>query len=197
MKPRSAIVAIASIVLVAGLAMWLRPEVAVSEVSTAKDIQLVTHTGQIVDRQSVTGRPYLVHFGYTNCPDICPTALAELSRALEMMGEDAQKLTVYFVTVNPERDPANVLAQYLSAFDPRIIGLWGTRDDMTAFVRSFGANASRMKLPDGSYRIEHTTDLIFANAEGRVAARLSPLSTARELAGRLSTLLGHSSLRVS
>lgn len=167
--------------------LWLSP--AAEPARSIENIQLLSHTGEIIDRESVMGRPYLVHFGYTQCPDVCPTVMAELSAVLHGMGADADKLSVFFVTVDPERDRPADLAAYISHFDPRIVGLWGSRPEMTAFVRSFGATASRTRKANGSYSIEHTQDLILVGSTGRVVARLNPFTPAEVFVKKIVDLV--------
>src|SRR5690606_22187038 len=120
-----ALVAVA--VAVAGylaVATWTRPDDA-AVVTIGTPFSLTSQSGATVTEASFKGHPSLVFFGYTYCPDICPTALAEATAWLRELGPDGDKVGVYFVTVDPERDTREQLSNYLSAFDPRIVGLTG------------------------------------------------------------------------
>jgi protein SCO1/2 len=104
----------------------------------------------------LTGQPYAIFFGFTNCPDICPTTLLEMSNALGKLGVDGDRLKVLFVTLDPERDtPAN-LRTYLSSFDARIIGLTGTVEQIAAVAKLWNASFYKLLEDDGSYTIVHS-----------------------------------------
>jgi protein SCO1/2 len=94
-------------------------------VELASLFRLTTHRGGILSRSFVKGRPFIVLFGYTNCPEVCPTALNDLSMHLASLGDDANRIAVLFVTVDPERDTPEHLSTYLQSFDSRIVGLGG------------------------------------------------------------------------
>lgn len=193
MRTRSSIAAAVAFSLSAMLTLWLLPGRSGPDLPThSGEISLLSHTGAVVTKDRVLGHPYVLHFGYTHCPDICPTVLAKLSLALHIMGPDASKMSVFFVTVDPERDRPSDIARYVEAFHSSIVGLWAPRMTMQAFIRSFGAHTKRTVLSDGSSTIEHTTDLIFVDAQGKVVAKLDPfrLSDAYELTERLLDLVG-------
>ena len=123
--------------------------------------------GRIVTERDFRGRPYLVFFGFTHCPDICPTKLFEISEILKATGERGRDLRALFITVDPERDTPEVLRSYLGSFDPRIVGLTGSREAVDAAVRAFRAYAKRVPLKEGDYTMEHTSLVYLLDKQGR------------------------------
>ena len=136
---------------------------------TQIDFALTDHHGARVTPQDWLGRPLLVFFGFTFCPDICPTTLSDISGWLEELGPYADRLTIALISVDPERDTPQVLADYLSNFDPRIIGLTGTPDQLTRIATAFRAKFSKLPTGDGSYTLNHTAGVFLFQADGRFA----------------------------
>ena len=102
------------------------------------------------------GRPYLVFFGYTHCPDVCPTSLFEISEVFKALGKDADRAGALFVTVDPERDTPAVLKEYLSNFDPHLRGLTGDPAAVAAALKAYRVYAKKVPLTDGDYTMDHT-----------------------------------------
>lgn len=123
---------------------------------------LVDHNGQRRTQRDFAGRPMLLFFGFTHCPDVCPTTLASVSRWLAGVGPEADRITAVFVTVDPERDTPHVLAEYMQAFDPRIAGLTGTADEVAEMLRTFRAFARKTETGD----FEHTAAVYLIGADG-------------------------------
>ena len=130
---------------------------------------LVSMNGQNVSNQTYHGKWVLIYFGYTFCPDACPTALSNISVALEKLGSDASKLQPLFVTVDPQRDTREVLSDYLKSFDPRIIGLTGTKDQIDTLIREFHLYVKQEKSDgDGdSYLVSHSSYIYLMNPQGK------------------------------
>ncbi|MBL8577218.1 MAG: SCO family protein [Mesorhizobium sp.] len=128
---------------------------------------LVSQRGEVVSDQSLRGKPYLAFFGFTNCPDICPTTLFELSEMMAELGADADKFNVLLISVDPERDSQELLAQYMTAFDPRIVALRGTREQTDAVLKSFAAAAIKVPMEGGNYTMEHTAGVYLMDAAGK------------------------------
>ena len=120
---------------------------------------LVTHDGVPFRPVSVHGQAIAVVFGYTSCPDVCPTTLLSLSNQLAALGEDARRITVLFITVDPEQDTAANLKAYLSSFDPRIIGLTGQPVDIAAAAHEFQAFHEKIPGKGASYTYAHSIDV--------------------------------------
>ena len=135
--------------------------------------QLLDQSGKQVSEKDVLGRPAVFFFGFTFCPDVCPTTLASLTALLGQLGPDAERLRVFFVTVDPERDTPDVLKQYLSAFDPRIRGLTGTPEQVSAVTKALGVYAAKVKLDGGGYTMDHTAGMFLLDAQGRFRSTIA------------------------
>ena len=119
-------------------------------------ISLIDQHGRTVTQQDFVGKPSLIFFGFTNCPSICPTALAEIAARMADLGPLAERLNVIFVTADPERDTPEVLREYLGSFDSRIVGLTGGVADVTAMAQSIGAAFRKVPLAGGGYTVDHS-----------------------------------------
>jgi protein SCO1 len=128
---------------------------------------LQSSRGGVLSDAQLKGAPYLVFFGFTHCPDVCPTALTQLSQVLEAAGPQGAGLKALFVTVDPERDTGQVLADYLSSFDPRIIGLTGSEEEIRAMVKAFRAYARKVPQANGDYTMDHSTIVYLMDSQGR------------------------------
>ncbi len=125
--------------------------------------------GEPVSEKTFLGKPTVYFFGFTHCPEICPTALFDMTNRLKALGPDADRFNVVFVTVDPARDTTKVLADYLTAFDPRIVGLVGTQAETDALVSAFRVYVKKGE-PDpktGDYTVDHTAAFYVMNAKGQ------------------------------
>lgn len=129
--------------------------------------QLTDHEGRAVDQTAVLGKPALVFFGFTYCPDVCPTTLTAMSALLGRLGRDGDRLGVFFVTVDPDRDTPAALKAYLSSFDPRIRGLTGSEAQIKAMARPLGVYFAKADGGAGSYTMDHTASVFLLDAQGR------------------------------
>ncbi|MAZ19571.1 SCO family protein [Oricola indica] len=127
---------------------------------------LVSHTGERVDNQALAGRPYLVFFGFTYCPDICPTTLFELTDLMTELGPVADGFEVLFITVDPERDTQEALASYMTSFDSRILALRGTAAETDSALKAFSAYAKKVPLEAGEYTMDHTAGVFLMKSDG-------------------------------
>jgi cytochrome oxidase Cu insertion factor (SCO1/SenC/PrrC family) len=131
--------------------------------------------------------PFLVFFGYTHCPDVCPTALFEMSEVLRALGED-KKISALFITVDPERDTAKIINDYVSSFDKRIIGLSGPRPDIDAVIKAFRVYARKVPDEKGGpdYAMDHTAIVYLMDKQGRFVGAFNmsrpPAEAAKDLA---------------
>lgn len=116
---------------------------------------LTTQEGKTLTEKDLRGAPFLVFFGFTHCPDICPTKLFEISEVLRAAGGKGEKLRALFVTVDPERDTPDVMKSYLGSFDPRILGLSGERPAIDAMIKAYRAYARKVPTKD-DYTMDHT-----------------------------------------
>lgn len=134
---------------------------------------LADQDGQTVTQETVAGRPFVMFFGYTHCPDVCPTTLTDLTGVLKELGPQA-KLTALFVTVDPERDTPAVLKDYLSSFDPRIRGLTGSPASVAAAEKAYKVYARKVPVgSDGDYSMDHTAVVYLMDRNGRFLSALN------------------------
>lgn len=134
------------------------------------DFSLTDHNGQRFDLRSQRGKAVLIFFGYTSCPDACPTTLSKLSSVYRRLGRDAKRVKTLYISVDPERDTPAVLKADLGSFDLDALGLTGTKAEIDKVVTQFGANYWMMPTPNSAakYMVMHTTKLYALDAAGRV-----------------------------
>lgn len=128
---------------------------------------LVDQKGQPFDQTRLLGSPTAMFFGYTFCPDVCPTTLLEASTWYQKLGADAERLKVVFVTVDPERDTPAKIGEFLSSFDPRFIGLSGPRPEIDKIIKAYRVFARKVDGKDGEYTMDHTAAVYLLDAEAR------------------------------
>ena len=161
----------AAVVVMAGILGWLTYEMTQSKQQAATGpfgvpFTLTAQDGKEITEKAFTGKPTALFFGFTHCPEVCPTTLFELTTLLGKLGAEADKLNVLFVSVDPERDTPAQLSLYLQSFDPRIVGLSGTQAEVDAALKAYKAYARRIPTPDG-YTMDHTASVYLMDAEGR------------------------------
>jgi len=130
---------------------------------------LTTPDGRVVTDRSFPGKWLIVYFGYTFCPDACPTALNDISTALEQLGPVADSVQPLFITVDPERDTAQVLADYVGSFDPRFIGLRGTPEQTAAAAEQYRVYDAVRQLGQGEYAVDHSSFIYVMHPKGELA----------------------------
>lgn len=137
-----------------------------------KTLALTDMNGQPRTLNDFAGKVAVVFFGFTQCPDVCPTALAELSQVMQTLGPDADRVQVLLVTVDPERDSPEVLKEYVTSFDPRFLALTGTPEQIKQAAGAFKAYYAKVPTKDGGYTMDHTAAfyLIDGKGESRVLA---------------------------
>ena len=149
---------------------------------------LVDHHGKSVTERDYLGKPTLVFFGFTFCPDVCPTTLFELSNRLKELGPDADRLNVLFISVDPERDTPQQLALYVASFDERIAGLSGTPENIAAVMKGYRVYARKVPLEGGGYTMDHTATIYMMNSKGQFVGMMNhqePEAVARAKLRRL------------
>ena len=148
------------------------------------DFHLIDSDGRPVSRAALLGRPTLVYFGFTHCPDECPDTLAALARVKRRAAIPG--LQVLFVTVDPQRDTPAVLAGYVRHFDPSFLGLTGDPAEIRRLAASLGIGISRVNLPGGGYDFEHTQAILLFDSRAREVGVFTPPFDVRQLAQSLS-----------
>lgn len=147
--------------------------------------KLVGDNGQPITDQDMRGKPWLVFFGYTHCPDVCPTTLFEMSEVMKALGKDADKVSGLFITVDPERDTPAVMKDYLSNFDPHLQGATGDLKSIEAVEKEFRVYAKKVPTENGDYSMDHSAVVYLMNKQGRFLApfnlKRKPQAAAAEL----------------
>jgi protein SCO1/2 len=151
--------------------------------------QLTDQAGQAVTEKNLQGKPTLIFFGFTHCPDVCPTSLFEISEVLRAMGKDADRVNAYFISVDPERDTAVAMKDYLSSFDPHLKGLTGEPDAVAKVVSSFRVYAKKVPLKDGDYTMDHTALIYLMDRDGKFVAPFNLKRTPEAAAADLKRYL--------
>ena len=151
--------------------------------------KLTDQNGQTVTEKNLQGKPSLVFFGFTHCPDICPTSLFEMSEVLKAMGKDADKLNAYFVSVDPERDTPAAMKAYLGSFDPRLEGLTGDPAAVAKMTSSYRVYSKKVPLKDGDYTMDHTALIYLMDKNGKFVAPFNLKRTPEEAATDLKRYL--------
>ena len=137
----------------------------------------------------MAGQPYAIFFGFTHCPDVCPTTLLEVSNVLRSLGADADRLKVVFVTVDPERDTPEQLRQYLDSFDPRIIGLTGSEQQVAAVAKGWNAFHNKIPEGDGTYTVVHSAYVYLMDRDNRLTGTMGFQETEAEQLAKLRALI--------
>ncbi|HEY1152472.1 MAG TPA: SCO family protein [Pseudolabrys sp.] len=132
--------------------------------------QLTDQSGQTVTEKDMKGRPTLIFFGYTHCPDVCPTSLFEMSEVLRAMGKDADRVNAYFISVDPQRDTAAVMKDYLASFDPHLRGLTGDPQAVAKVLSAYRVYAKKIPLKDDDYTMDHTALIYLMDRDGNFVA---------------------------
>jgi protein SCO1 len=160
----AAAVMVGAIAVAAGAtALWmglaLRAQVQSGATKIGGPFTPVYDTGVQVSEADLKGKSTVMYFGYTFCPEVCPTTLTDLVQWMQMIGRDADRLNYVFVTVDPERDTPKVMHDYVSAFDPRIRGLTGTSEQIAKVTKEYGVYYKRIQTSDGGYVMDHSAVL--------------------------------------
>lgn len=163
-----------------GAALWLKQDAGIEQrlggmsvpptVQIGGPFSLTDHTGAAVTEASYRGRLMLIFFGFTHCPDVCPTELQVIAEVLDGLGADADRVAPLFITVDPERDTPEALARYVDLFDPRIIGLTGTPEQIGAVTRAYRVYYAKVHPPEASdYTMDHSSFVYLMDQEGGFA----------------------------
>lgn len=183
MTRRAAMAGLVTLVSGAGRALALDPPV---------HFMMEDVNGTVVTDEILLDRFSLVFFGYTNCPDVCPTSMLTIANTLKALGKDAEKVLPVFVSLDPERDSRKVLSDYVAAFDERIVALRGPKPFTDAMAQSFGVDY-RTVTPDpaspGDYSIDHTAAIFFLGRDASIARRFGPGLTPEAIAAEMRSLM--------
>lgn len=154
------------------------------------DLRLKDHTGKDRTLADFRGKAVALFFGYTQCPDVCPTTLADMARAMQLLGADAERVQVLFVTVDPRRDTPELLARYVPAFNPSFLGLYGDAASTSRVTKDFKIYAQeRPGSAPSSYTMDHSAQTLVFDREGRLRLLLPYGLEPAKIAGDLKLLL--------
>ncbi|MBI4273890.1 MAG: SCO family protein [Rhizobiales bacterium] len=151
--------------------------------------ELVDQDGRTITDRDMKGRPFLVFFGFTHCPDVCPTTLFETSEVLTKLGKDADRVGALFVSVDPERDTPAKLKDYLSSFDPHLRGLTGDPAAIAAMEKAYRVYAKKVPLAGGDYTYDHSALVYLMDKQGRFIAPFNIKRRPEEAAAELRKYL--------
>jgi len=158
-----------------------------------KELALTGHDGKPRTLADFRGKAVVLFFGYTHCPDVCPTTLADMAGVMKKLGKDAERVQVLFVTVDPERDTPAVLGQYVPAFDPHFLGLYGDLAATQRAAKEFRIfYEKRAGSAPGAYTVDHSAQSYVFDPQGRLRLFVRQDRIADDLGGDLRTLLGQS-----
>lgn len=153
---------------------------------------LVNVKGRMIGNEDFPGRFQLISFGYTSCPDVCPTTLAAMTQILQDLGDKAPRLQPIFITVNPERDTKEALARYTAFFDPRIIGLTGPPELVRAAADHFKVTYRKYLEPGAapnSYSVDHTAGMYLLGPDGMFIVKFAHIASPQEIAARIGEMM--------
>jgi protein SCO1/2 len=161
-----------------------------STVDWGKDFKLTDHNGKVARLADFRGKAVVMFFGYTQCPDVCPTTLSAMREAMNLMGDDARRVQVLFVTVDPARDTPALLAQYVPAFHPSFLGLYADEKNIAALAKDFKVfYAKQPGSTPGSYSIDHSTGSYAFDPQGKLRLLLRHGEAPANIAADLKALL--------
>lgn len=151
---------------------------------------LVDQYGRARSREDFKGRTTVLLFGFTHCPDLCPTALSNLARVLDQLGKNRDRVQIAFITVDPGRDTPEVLRDYLSGFGPNFVGLTGGADAIRKAAKSFKVFFRKIPLPDGDYTMDHSAVIYVLDPQTRVRLMFTTNRRVEDVAHDILELLG-------
>lgn len=180
MTPAARLALIASfLILAAGLAVFgailtftQRPNSVTQVSALGGPFRLIDQDRAPVDERILQGHVTLLFFGFTHCPDVCPTKLFEIAQVMQRLGADSDRVNVILISVDPERDTPELLKTYLASFDPRFRGLTGTPEEIAAVTRAWRAYYRKVPLEGGSYTVDHTAAVYLIDRNGQFVSTL-------------------------
>jgi len=177
--------------LIAGAASWL----AFNWYSTMSGeepygvaFELVDHTGAPITEKELRAAPAAIFFGFTNCPEVCPTTLFEMNGWLEQLGPDGDKVKAYFVSIDPERDTTEVMNRYVTNVSKRITGITGAPDKVAAMAKGYNIYVKKVELDGGDYTMDHTASVILLDKGGGFAGTIAYEENAETAVAKLKRL---------
>ena len=195
-KPQMLIPYLLLVAALAGVGLWwqahqapdsplLGKVITTGSIDVGGPFTLTDQHGKRVSSSDFRGRYQLVYFGYSMCPDVCPTTLAVMSAALDKMGIDQSRIVPVFITIDPDRDTPAVLKKYMAAFGPRFVGLTGKPDEIADVEKEFRVYARKQPLAGGKYGMDHSSVIYLMGPDGKLVGfyddPISPEDLAKDL----------------
>ncbi|AWZ02767.1 hypothetical protein RHODOSMS8_03257 [Rhodobiaceae bacterium] len=155
--------------------------------------ELVQHDGNTVTNETFNGELMLIYFGFTFCPDVCPTELQIMSNALDLVGDDAEQVRPILISIDPERDTVEAMAQYVSHFHPRMTGLTGTVEQVAAAARAYRVYYERVEDPgsNAAYTMDHSSIVYLMDKEGQFITHFGPGTKPEKMAETIRSALSN------
>jgi protein SCO1/2 len=151
--------------------------------------KLAATTGGELSSEDLKGKPYLVFFGFTRCPEVCPTTLSDISTWLDALGPQGKEIKAIFISIDPERDTVPVLKDYISSFNDQIIGLTGTPEQVAEVAKEFRVYYAKHPLKDGDYTMDHSAVIYLMGRNGQLAGTLTYGDKKEDAVAKLKRLL--------
>jgi protein SCO1/2 len=159
-------------------------------VSLGGPFTLVDQTGRTVTERDFAGRALLIYFGFTYCPDVCPTELGTIAATLDALGPAGERVTPVFISIDPERDTPEALADYVARFHPRMVGLTGSAEQVAQAARAFRVYYAKVQPRDSTtYLMDHSSFIYFVGPDGRVRSLFRPETTPEAMASAVGAQL--------
>ncbi|MFM5953321.1 MAG: SCO family protein [Novosphingobium sp.] len=170
---RPLLFALALLVAIGGLAFGLTRTSggapgAASQSSIGGSFALIASDGSPFTEKNLAGKPFAIYFGYTRCPDVCPTSLARMARLRKQLGADGDKFAIVFVSVDPEHDKPAAIGEYVKLFGTPIIGVTGNDAQLKAIERSYGVYVNKVPQPGGDYLVDHSAAILLMDSSARL-----------------------------
>jgi protein SCO1/2 len=199
MKARLVAVMLVGLLCGAAAALWLTPgaldaltsprTTTIGKAAVGGPFSLVDHTGRRVTDQDFSGRYMLIFFGFTHCPDICPSALQVMSEVVDRLGPKADRITPILITLDPERDTPDQLARYVASFHPRLVGLTGTPAEIAAAAKAYRVyyRKAATEASADTYTIDHTSIVYLMGPDGELVAHFTHATSVDDMAARIAS----------
>lgn len=172
-----------------GVGLFLRQQAPAASGFGVGEYDLVDQNGNAVDQTMFVGHPSVLFFGFTHCPEVCPTTMAEMAAWFEALGDDGKNLHGYFVTIDPERDTPAILGDYVSWTGDRITGITGTPDQIDKIARTWGVYYAKVPLEGADYTMDHTASVFLLDSKGAFQGTIAYREDTATALGKLRNLL--------
>jgi len=184
-------IAVAALAVVVGGVLLLRPQPGPTGFGSG-NYALVDQNGQPVDQTMLLGHPTALFFGFTHCPEVCPTTMAEMAGWFEALGDEGKDLRAYFVSIDPERDTPAILGDYVSWVSERITGVTGTPEEIAKIAKAWGVYYAKVPLDGGDYTMDHTASVFLVDPRGEFQGTIAYREDSATALGKLRNLLAKS-----